>query len=197
MTLLVTVNGADCDQTGAADVKGVIALVGLAIEARIAGTAAMIADGDRTGLLLRNAIRQGARGIMSFGVCGGLDPKLRPGKIVIASSVFAGKSEAYPTDLRWAEKLLRMIPDSGYFPIAGVASCRKKYLAGLVAVLQARGLRLVSAEPAPFALFHPIHNFVPFRKKCLTPSQIYASRYKNQASGEWTWTCTVRRWPAR
>lgn len=122
MTLLVTVNEAEEDQTGAPDMKAVIAVVGLAIEARIAGTAAMIADGDRTAFLLRDAIRQGVRGIISFGVCGGLDPKLRPGKVVIASSVFAGKGEAYPSDLLWAEELLRMIPGSGYSPIAGVAS---------------------------------------------------------------------------
>ena len=98
MTLHVTVNDA---QTGAprCDVKAVIAVVGLAIEARIAGAPAMIAEGDRTAFYLRDAIRHGARGIISFGVCGGLDPKLRPGNIVIASSVFAAKDEAYPADL--------------------------------------------------------------------------------------------------
>ena len=122
MTLLVTVNEAEEDQAGALGVDAVIAVVGLAIEARIAGTAAMIADGDRTAFLLRDAIRQGARGVISFGVCGGLDPKLRPGKTVIASSVLAGKGEAYPSDLHWAEELRRMIPGSGYSPIAGVAS---------------------------------------------------------------------------
>ena len=59
MTLLVTANEAEKDQTGAPDVKAVIAIVGLAIEARIAGAPAMIADGDRTAFLLRDAIRQG------------------------------------------------------------------------------------------------------------------------------------------
>ena len=79
MTLLVTVNEAEEDQTGAPDMKAVIAVVGLAIEARIAGTAAMIADGDRTAFLLRDAIRRGARGVISFGVCGGLDPEAPTG----------------------------------------------------------------------------------------------------------------------
>ena len=93
MTLHVTVNDA---QTGAPlrDVKAVIAVVGLAIEARIAGAPALIAEGDRTAFDLRDAIRHGARGIISFGVCGGLDPKLRPGDTVIASSVIAAKDEA-------------------------------------------------------------------------------------------------------
>src|SRR5215510_7336190 len=122
MTLLVTVNEAEEDQTVAPNAKAVIAVVGLAIEARIAGMAAMIADGDRTASNLRDAIRKGARGIISFGVCGGLDPKLRPGNVVIASSVFAAKDEAYPADSAWAEELLRMIPGASYSAIAGVAS---------------------------------------------------------------------------
>jgi adenosylhomocysteine nucleosidase len=124
MTLHVTVNDA---QTGAPrrDAKEVIAVVGLAIEARIAGAPAMIADGGQTAFCLRDAVRQGARGIISFGVCGGLDPKLRPGNVVIASSVFAAKDEAYPADLPWAEELLRMIPGASYSAIAGVASPMK------------------------------------------------------------------------
>jgi phosphorylase superfamily protein len=119
MTLLVTVNEAEKDQTNAPG-KAVIAVVGLAIEARIAGTAAIIADGDRTAFLLRDAIRQGVSGIISFGVCGGLDPELRPGKVIVASSVLAGKGEAYPSDLLWAEELRRTIPDAGHSPMAGV-----------------------------------------------------------------------------
>src|SRR5262249_11236106 len=121
MSLVVTAS-AEEDQTDAPGIKAVIAVVGLAIEARIAGTAAMIADGDRTTFLLRDAIRQGVCGIISFGVCGGLDPKLRPGRVVIASSVLAGKNEAYPSDLVWAEEILRMIPGAGHAPIAGVPS---------------------------------------------------------------------------
>jgi len=175
MTLLVTVNEAEEDQTGAPDVNVVIAVVGLAIEARIAGTAAMIADGDRTALLLRDAIRQGVRGIISFGVCGGLDPKLRPGKVVIASSVFTGKGEAYPTDLLWAEELVRMIPGSGYSPIAGVASPMKSFeerhdfhtTTGAVAAdMESQIVARIAAEfKIPFAacrvVLDPAHRILP------------------------------------
>jgi len=175
MTLLVTVNEAEEDQTGAPDVNVVIAVVGLAIEARIAGTAAMIADGDRTALLLRDAIRQGVRGIISFGVCGGLDPKLRPGKVVIASSVFTGKGEAYPTDLLWAEELVRMIPGSGYSPIAGVASPMKSFeerhdfhtTTGAVAAdMESQIVARIAAEfKIPFAacrvVLNPAHRILP------------------------------------
>ena len=175
MTLLVTANEAEKDQTGAPDVKAVIAIVGLAIEARIAGTAAMIADGDRTAVLLRDAIRQGARGIISFGVCGGLDPKLRPGKVVIASSVFAGKGEAYPSDLLWADELRRMIPGSGYSPVAGVASPMTSFeerrdfhaTTGAVAAdMESQIVARIAAEfRIPFAVcrvvLNPAHRILP------------------------------------
>jgi Phosphorylase superfamily len=175
MTLLVTVNEAEEDQTGAPDVKAVIAVVGLAIEARIAGTVAMIADGDRTAFFLRDAIRQGVRGIISFGVCGGLDPKLRPGKVVIASAVFAGKGEAYPSDLLWAEELLRMIPGSGYSPIAGVASPMTSFeerrdfhaTTGAVAAdMESQTVARIAAEfRIPFAacrvVLNPAHRILP------------------------------------
>ena len=175
MTLHVTVDEAEEDQTGARNVKAVIAVVGLAIEARIAGTAAMIADGDRTAFLLRDAIRRGVRGIISFGVCGGLDPKLRPGNVVIASSVFAGKDEAYPSDLLWAEELVRMIPGAGHSPIAGVASPmtsfeeRRNFHAATGAVaadMESQIVARIAAEfRIPFAacrvVLNPAHRILP------------------------------------
>jgi hypothetical protein len=175
MTLLVTANEAEGDQTGAPDLTAVIAVVGLAIEARIAGMAAMIADGDRTAFLLRDAIRKGARGIISFGVCGGLDPELRSGKVVIASSVFAGKDEAYPSDLLWAEQLLRMIPGAGYSPIAGVPSPMTSFeqrrdfhaTTGAVAAdMESQIVARIAAEfKIPFAVcrvvLNPAHRILP------------------------------------
>src|SRR5450432_4139417 len=84
----------------------VVALVGLAFEARIAagpgvfvicrdtesGVAASIAD----------ALKRGCRSIISFGVAGGLAPHLRPGNWVVASSVIDG-NKARPTDRVWSE----------------------------------------------------------------------------------------------
>jgi hypothetical protein len=175
MTLLATLNEAEKDQTGVPDVQAVIAVVGLAIEARVVGTAAMIADGDRTASLLRDAIRRGALGIISFGVCGGLDPELRPGMVVIASSVFAGKDEAYPSDLLWAEELRRTIPHAGYSPIAGVASPmtsfeeRRNFHANTGAVASDMESQIVARIAAefriPFAacrvVLNPAHRILP------------------------------------
>jgi adenosylhomocysteine nucleosidase len=174
MTLHVTAIDA---QTGAprCDVKAIIAVVGLAIEARIAGARAIIADGDRTAPYLRDAIGQGARGIISFGVCGGLDPKLRPGNVVIASSVFAAKDEAYPADLLWAEELLRMIPGASHSAIAGVASPMKSLeerrdfhgITGAVAADMESQIvaRIASELRVPFAVcrvvLNPAHRKLP------------------------------------
>jgi hypothetical protein len=175
MTLLVTVKEAEEDQTDAPNLKAVIALVGLAIEARIAGTAAMIAKGDRTASLLRDAVQQGVRGVISFGVCGGLDPKLRPGKVVIASCVFAGKDEAYPSDALWAAQLLRMIPGAGYSPIAGVASPMTSFeerrdfhatTGAVTADMESQIVARIAAEfRIPFAacrvVLNPAHRILP------------------------------------
>src|SRR6266700_7372690 len=65
----------------------VIALTGLSFEARIAGGEAIISDGLQTSAILKSAVGQHSRGIISFGVCGGLAPDLQPGQWIVASSI--------------------------------------------------------------------------------------------------------------
>src|SRR5262245_35444759 len=67
----------------------VIALVGLAFEARIAaGPGVLVAcRGRETADLLRLALGAGCRSIISFGVGGGLEPDLLPGDCVVASAI--------------------------------------------------------------------------------------------------------------
>lgn len=101
----------------------VIALVGLAFEARIAsgpGVAVICRNSER-GLTasLEEALRQGCRSIISFGVAGGLAPHLRPGQWVVASSVVDAK-DARATDLAWSEKIRAVIPCAEHKPIIGV-----------------------------------------------------------------------------
>jgi hopanoid-associated phosphorylase len=66
-----------------------------------------------------NAARQGYRGIISFGVAGGLDPGLRPGDWVIASAILQSQG-AQPTDAAWSKNLLNTIGGAHYAPIVGV-----------------------------------------------------------------------------
>ncbi len=97
----------------------IVALTGLAFEARIAGCATIISDGIRTPGLLQDAIACGARGIISFGVCGGLSPNLRPGQWVVASSVLDGEVRL-PTHESWSRELAAALPGCLTGCVAGV-----------------------------------------------------------------------------
>lgn len=92
----------------------VIAVSGLAREARIARRARMVTvvgAGDSALLTrrLEEAIAAGAKGIVSFGVAGALAPLLRPGDLVIASHVVHGE-ERYATDAKWSAILRQKLP---------------------------------------------------------------------------------------
>jgi len=101
----------------------VIALVGLAFEARIAaGPGVLVVCRSREmSDLLQLAIRAGCRGIISFGVAGGLAPDLIPGDCVVASAIIDHPA-VRPTDALWSRRLADMIPDARHGPIVGVNS---------------------------------------------------------------------------
>jgi hopanoid-associated phosphorylase len=103
--------------------RSVIALVGLAFEARIAsgpGVIVICRNSERAiAASIDQAVGQGCRGIISFGVAGGLAPHLRPGNWVVASSIVDAQ-HARATDRLWSEKILAMIPGAEHKPIAGV-----------------------------------------------------------------------------
>lgn len=101
--------------------RSVIALVGLAFEARIAAGPGVlvVCRGRETADLLRLAIGAGCRSIISFGVAGGLAPNLIPGDCVVASAVIDYPA-VRPTDPLWSRKLAEMIPDARHGPIMGV-----------------------------------------------------------------------------
>ena len=101
----------------------VIALVGLAFEARIASGpgVVVICRNTESGVAssLSHALKRGCRSIISFGVAGGLAPHLRPGNWIVASSVI-DTQKIRPTDRVWSEKLLEAIPGAVHAPIVGV-----------------------------------------------------------------------------
>lgn len=101
----------------------VIALVGLAFEARIAagpGVLVICRDSESgVAASIDHAFKKGCRSIISFGVAGGLAPHLRPGNWVVASSIIDAQ-EVRPTDRIWSEKILEMIPGAEHKPIVGV-----------------------------------------------------------------------------
>jgi adenosylhomocysteine nucleosidase len=123
---------------------------------------------------LAAAIEPGCNGIISFGIAGGLDPRLRAGAHVVASSVI-GISGAVPTDARWSQALLKARPDAVHAPILGVdepvtgpvGKMRKFHRTGAVAVDMESHIAadVATGNGLPFAVFRviadPAHQKVP------------------------------------
>lgn len=102
-----------------------IVVVGLAFEARIAADCGLpvICSGDGRQLTpnLKRAIATGCTGLVSFGVAGGLDPKLKPGTCVVGSAIVTGDVR-HETDRSWSQKLLEAMPGAVHGVLAGVAT---------------------------------------------------------------------------
>jgi hopanoid-associated phosphorylase len=106
-------------------VAAVIGVVGLAFEARIAAgshaRAICSGDGSTLATSLACAIADDCRGLISFGIAGGLSPDLGPGTRIVASRIICQTAQ-YMTDGNWSRNLLQLIPDGVYGPIAGVST---------------------------------------------------------------------------
>lgn len=103
-------------------IRPVVAVTCLAFEARIAaGPAVSVICSHASQLIaaLDLAIKQGVSGIISFGIAGGLAPRLAPGDFVLASGVVS-EDGRYPTDAVWTRKLLEAIPEGLHADVAGV-----------------------------------------------------------------------------
>jgi hopanoid-associated phosphorylase len=103
----------------------VIAFVGLDFEARIAAAPGVQVVCRTAGKELEEiadtAVRQGYRGLISFGVAGGLASHLRAGDWVVASSIREAQT-VRATDAVWSRKLLGLIDGAIHAPILGVDS---------------------------------------------------------------------------
>lgn len=90
----------------------VVAVTGLRAEARLAesaGLKAVCAGGNPRGTAagIERAIAEGARGLVSFGIAGGLGPQLRAGTLIVARAVLAPDGTRYAVDGAWADALQR------------------------------------------------------------------------------------------
>jgi hopanoid-associated phosphorylase len=113
----------------------VIAATGLAAEARIArrcdGVMAIAGGGDeaRLAALLEKAISERTRGIISFGICGGLRPDLKPGTCIVGTAVLFDGSP-YKADAAWTKKIAACLPQAELGLVTGsrtvVADPREK-----------------------------------------------------------------------
>ena len=99
----------------------VVAVARLAFEARIAkGPGVLVLSGNRIDSL-QSVVEGGAKGIISFGVAGGLSPELKAGDWVIGARVITVEA-TIPTDRLWSEQLLRALPGAVYADVSGVDS---------------------------------------------------------------------------
>ncbi|HYM03990.1 MAG TPA: purine phosphorylase [Stellaceae bacterium] len=95
-----------------------VAITGLAVEARIArraGLGAIVAGGGETRarMLIEKAIADGAGGLLSFGICGGLDPALASGALILPRRVRTGSGKAYPVDASGRDRLAAALAAAG------------------------------------------------------------------------------------
>jgi len=142
----------------------VIAVTSLALEARIAlgpGVSVICNQPARLVAALEAAISEGAVGVISFGIAGGLAPYLAAGDWVIGSGVRAGE-ERHPADLTWTRRLLDALPGAVHADLAGVdaplaqASDKRRLYESLGAVAvdtesHIAG-RIAAAQRIPFAI---------------------------------------------
>jgi len=100
----------------------IVAVTGLAFEARIASGPGVVTvcsgDRERFAADFSRAVAGGCRGIVSFGIAGGLVASLRPGTLVVASEVIAD-GERLATSAGWSQAILRSHPGAIHAPIAG------------------------------------------------------------------------------
>ncbi len=101
-----------------------VAVTGLAAEARIAERSARVraiaggGDAARLQRLVSKTIADGAQGLISFGLAGGLDPKLGAGTILVGRAIVHGR-ERFAADAAWCRYLERRLPQAQAITIAG------------------------------------------------------------------------------
>lgn len=92
-----------------------IVVTGLEVEARIArraGLRAIVVGGkpEKRAAGIAKAVASGATGLISFGIAGGLDPKLAPGTVLLPETVYTDRGETFVADEAWRGRLAAQIP---------------------------------------------------------------------------------------
>ncbi len=58
-------------------------------------------------------LTEGCAALLSFGLAGGLDPRLRPGAVVVAEAIVTDRGELFSTDTAWRRRVIqRLTPGS-------------------------------------------------------------------------------------
>jgi len=111
-------------RVAATDSRSIVAVTGLAFEARIAagaGVRTVAGGGDARSLAaaLERELARGASAIMSFGIAGGLHADATPGAWLVASAVVT-RAARWSVDAAWAAALVQRLPGAVHADVAGV-----------------------------------------------------------------------------
>jgi adenosylhomocysteine nucleosidase len=100
----------------------IVVVTGLAFESRIASGPGIlvVCSGNRHRFAddLARAVAAGCRGVVSFGIAGGLSSGLRSGALIVASEVIT-EGARMATTVRWSQAILRSHPGAIHAPVAG------------------------------------------------------------------------------
>ena len=133
----------------------ILAVTGLKREAEIAGGQGVVAvagGGDAKGLTEKlGALHGDIKGVISFGLAGGLSPLLKVGEVVIADRVFCG-SELWRCNERWRVALAAKLPGAHQGPLAASSTILEN-AEGKAALFAATGALAVDMESAVAARF--------------------------------------------
>jgi adenosylhomocysteine nucleosidase len=106
--------------TAGAAALPIAVVTGLAFEARVAaglGVVTICGSASRIAEQLADVVARGCRGIVSFGIAGGLSPDVKPGVCIVARSVVThnDRHHAHP---EWSQRLLQLVPGALHADIA-------------------------------------------------------------------------------
>ena len=148
----------------------VIAVCGLAIEARIAAGSSVrtvVGGGNaqQLSVALEREIERGARAIISFGIAGGLAEYLSAGRCVVARKIITS-SATWPVHRAWSTAIAGRLPGALSADIAGVdaivintqakASLQRATGAAIVDTESHIAARIAANHRLPFAAFRVV-----------------------------------------
>jgi len=148
--------------------RSIVAVVGMVREARILAGAPAVVAGLGAGRLqarLGIAAVGDVAGVISFGLCGALDPSLAVGDLVVGARVTGGDGDC-ETDPDWARRIMRALPRartgglaSADRPVASPAekaALRAATGAAAVDMESAAASRAARALGVPFAILRAV-----------------------------------------
>jgi hopanoid-associated phosphorylase len=136
-----------------ADDRPVLVAAGMDFEAGIArGDGAVVLYGLNRRKYredLHRHVRKGVRGLISFGIAGGLAPDLRPGDVIVGNSVVTADG-TIRTCMDWSKSLLDLLPHAHHLPVFG-AETPILTVSGKESLWRGTGAVAVDTESGPVA----------------------------------------------